>query len=626
MDYNFYLNEIVSFNNDKNLVALREKYNEPSFFEIISKERSETTYSAFLKWLFLINSTGSNGVSPIMSFLDILVKRCNQQDETLIKPKLQEAILSRKLIIKNVSVETEQFVNQLAAQALKSPQKDDSRTAFLKNLKDYCQDRIDIFIKCEVLIGGKVKQLQIFIENKIDSIEGGAKNTTSSIRIKKTDNEKLSEDFKKYITVLSQTRRYYEATHQGNENIIQLYVFLTPLSSGRLDDFNALKEEQKKYDSETQKRKKQVLRDDEHFIQINYQDILDGIVEPLLSSSISGRNRFFLEEFKNELAFPNIDSFDEQSCIAIGKEVSETMTKYWEKYKPLIIDSIIAATNSKYYSVNGTYYNGQPRQEIIKALIDNGEDEVLKNKEWVSDSVGEGDKDKYSNIDGTYKFKKGINFNSLLQTAKDNGLDIEEVGPQNLNLDTKTKDVLISFLTENSSFIFAIMNGLEEEERKKVQCFMPFLTKRNSTRYSIFYKDRVIGTDLTFTDAAFRIIKCWAEDVKGKNVSLKDLQETFPRDISIYYERGKWFRHLIYEYNEKGEYLFDDGGLDGVKDESNWNFYTNNKTKDKHCFEVKDGVKVVVLKMWHEYDVENLIEYVTEKELFGKDNLTIKRS
>ena len=624
MDYN-YLNEIVSFNNDKNLVALREKFNEPSFFEIISKERNETTYSAFLKWLFLINSSGSNGVSPIMSLLDILVKRCNQQDGKLIDQKLQEAILSRKLKINHVSIETEQFVNQLAVQALKNLQGDDSRAAFFRDVKDYCQDRIDIFIECEVLFGEKVKQMQIFIENKIDSIEGGAKNTANGKRINKVIDKNLSEDFIKYNT-LSQTKRYYKATHQKNDNLIQLYVFLTPLSSGRLDNFNALKEEQNKYNSEKQKKKIQVLRDDEHFIQVNYQDILDSIVEPLLSSSISGRNRFFLEEFKNELAFPNIDSFDEQSCIAIGKEISETMTKYWEKYKTLVIDSIIAATNSKYYCVNGTYYNGQPRREIIKLLVDRGQIEELKSNRWLFDSIGESEKENYSELYGDYWFKKGINFKELTKFAKDNGLDINKVDPQDLKLDPKTKNILISFLTENSSFIFAIMNGLEHDERKKVQCFMAFLSKRNSTKYSIFYKDRAIGTNMTFTDTAFRIIKCWVENVKNKNVSLEELQNAFPRDISIYYERGKWFRHLIYEYNEKGEYKYDNGDLEGLTVDGNWDFYTNDKTKDKHYFKIKDGVKVVVLKMWHENDVESLIEYVTEKELFGKDDLTIKRS
>ena len=56
-NYQNYLDQIIEFNSDKALIAMRERYNEPSFFEIISKQRSETTFSAFLKWLFQGNST-----------------------------------------------------------------------------------------------------------------------------------------------------------------------------------------------------------------------------------------------------------------------------------------------------------------------------------------------------------------------------------------------------------------------------------------------------------------------------------------------------------------------------------------------------------------------------------------
>ena len=46
-----YYKMIIDFNSDKDIIALREKYKEPTFFEIISKQRSETTYSSFLKWM-----------------------------------------------------------------------------------------------------------------------------------------------------------------------------------------------------------------------------------------------------------------------------------------------------------------------------------------------------------------------------------------------------------------------------------------------------------------------------------------------------------------------------------------------------------------------------------------------
>ena len=37
--YNDYFSKIIQFNSDSTLIALRERYSMPSFFEIISKER-----------------------------------------------------------------------------------------------------------------------------------------------------------------------------------------------------------------------------------------------------------------------------------------------------------------------------------------------------------------------------------------------------------------------------------------------------------------------------------------------------------------------------------------------------------------------------------------------------------
>ena len=109
MNYNECLSRIIRFNGDKELLTLREKYNEPSFFEIISKERSETTFSSFLKWLFSC-SAPMDSSSPIMLLLDILVRRSVEQKENvvLIQDHLKKGIVSRKLKIQSLKVETEQ--------------------------------------------------------------------------------------------------------------------------------------------------------------------------------------------------------------------------------------------------------------------------------------------------------------------------------------------------------------------------------------------------------------------------------------------------------------------------------------------------------------------------------------
>ena len=338
MEYKEYLNQIIR-------LMMREKYNDPSFFEIISKERSETTFSSFLKWLFSIN-VSLDSASPVMMLLDILVRRSNMQQENtvLIPENLKTWIVSRKIKIQSLHVETEQPVSSLARDvfdALCKNNKDEYKKGYETGWIDYpdfvnalqiasnSQDRIDLFIDCNIVdISGDNKKLQIIVENKIDSKEGGAKKYKDSTRLPKD-----------YLDA-SQTKRYYLGTHRTDKNagdVYQLYVYLTPLPSAKLDNFNHLKDKQSAE-----------LRDNEHFIQINYQDILDGIIVPLLHSpSLSSRSRFFLEEFKNELTYPNVEATGGTSFIAVSEDASAKISSKWEEYKTLITDSAIAAVQEQ---------------------------------------------------------------------------------------------------------------------------------------------------------------------------------------------------------------------------------------------------------------------------------------
>ena len=108
-----YVSKIIEFNNDPEIIALREKYSEPTFFEVISKDRSETTYSAFLKWMFQDCVPEKNTISPILQLLNILVKRSNEPKKDTDKPiqliesDLRNACLSGGVKIKDIIVETE---------------------------------------------------------------------------------------------------------------------------------------------------------------------------------------------------------------------------------------------------------------------------------------------------------------------------------------------------------------------------------------------------------------------------------------------------------------------------------------------------------------------------------------
>ena len=405
MEYKEYLNQIIRFNGDKDLLMMREKYNDPSFFEIISKERSETTFSSFLKWLFSIK-VSLDSASPVMMLLDILVRRSNMQQENtvLIPENLKTWIVSRKIKIQSLHVETEQPVSSLARDvfdALCENNKDEYKKGYETGWIDYpdfvnalqiasnSQDRIDLFIDCNIVdISGDNKKLQIIVENKIDSKEGGAKKYKDSTRLPKD-----------YLDA-SQTKRYYLGTHRTDKNagdVYQLYVYLTPLPSAKLDNFNHLKDKQSAE-----------LRDNEHFIQINYQDILDGIIVPLLHSpSLSSRSRFFLEEFKNELTYPNVEATGGTSFIAVSEDASAKISSKWEEYKTLITDSAIAAVqeqeNIDIHQVNLSDANTkdlllsfwEENKLFLSALMHSLKPDDKKNIQCLLDSLAKRDTSKY---------------------------------------------------------------------------------------------------------------------------------------------------------------------------------------------------------------------------------------
>lgn len=125
MNYNDYLNQIIAFNGDKEVIALREKFNKTSFFEIIFKERSETTYSAFLKWLFQENSINNETCNPLLLLLDILAQRSEEQKdliESILNDNcIKRSIVTRNVNIKSVRVETEKPVSALTEKILAKP-------------------------------------------------------------------------------------------------------------------------------------------------------------------------------------------------------------------------------------------------------------------------------------------------------------------------------------------------------------------------------------------------------------------------------------------------------------------------------------------------------------------------
>lgn len=600
-----YLQKIIKFNSDKDIIALREKYKEPTFFEIISKQRSETTYSSFLKWMFQSSNTDLSTVSPILLLLDVLVSR---DRKGIIDKTFKTHITTRSFKVDSIEIETEKSVSSLIGEL--GLNANNSRCQLtdeeIYKIQAKCQDRIDIFINCQIELEKEKKRLQIIIENKIDSTEGGGKS-------KKTTNTRYDD--------ASQTWRYYMASALNKrEDLIQLYVYLAPTDAAECEC--------------------------DKYVQINYQDIIDGIVSPMLASTaLSSRERFFLEELKTELTFPSLESNNVRNSIANSDEYAVKFSNLWKEYKKLIIDAAITTSESAIWQIEDNYYNYQPKEELIRICL---QKEDTKNKiikeEWINKTQNDKLKSKIDikTIDGgidTYYYNSSRKYQSIAAISGCLTRDTSKNKIENPNDDSAENiRLLTSFWNNNKRFLLAFMNGLKEEDRNKIKCLTEEVSKRDTTKYKIYFGEECLN-DLWLdkksannAETAWLIIKAWAEKVKGGKVRLEDLQEKFftPQNCNPYYQSGKWFKYLFYEFKGKdGEYKYDGTeDLETTVTAGGWDFYNPKNDDDKKfCISTEEGENyAIMLKMWRKDGLQKLIDLVTnsKNKYFEEGTLTIQ--
>lgn len=163
--------------------------------------------------------------------------------------------------------------------------------------------RLDIYIELTLLIAGKTKNIRLIIENKVES---------------KENNDQTNSYFK-----------FFNPTQ--NEDNIVIYVYLTPISNLDLIEL-----------TEPECNCKE-------FIQINYQSIVDYLIEPALNQNISARTQNILTEYLKSLSQPSIneeaDGHKQELIMALGNEERKLLSSFWEKNQKLILASLYAISS-----------------------------------------------------------------------------------------------------------------------------------------------------------------------------------------------------------------------------------------------------------------------------------------
>jgi len=163
--------------------------------------------------------------------------------------------------------------------------------------------RLDIYIELTLLIAGKTKNIKLVIENKVESRE---------------NNDQTNSYF-----------NFFNPT-ENDDNIV-IYVYLTPISTLELIELTEPECNCKR------------------FIQINYQSIVDYLIEPALNQNISTRTQNILTEYLKSLSQPSIDEeadgHKQELIMALGNEERKLLSSFWEKNQKLILASLYAISS-----------------------------------------------------------------------------------------------------------------------------------------------------------------------------------------------------------------------------------------------------------------------------------------
>jgi len=102
------------------------------------------------------------------------------------------------------------------------------------------------------------------------------------------------------------------------------------------------------------------------FIQINYQYLVDYLLEPALEQNISPKTKFIISEYLQSLSQPALDlettEFNEGLIMALRAEEKDLLTNFWNKNQKLIRSALYAISSDQ---------EDKDTRESINSLLEN---------------------------------------------------------------------------------------------------------------------------------------------------------------------------------------------------------------------------------------------------------------
>lgn len=181
--------------------------------------------------------------------------------------------------------------------------------------------RIDIYIELTLVIENRQHNVKLIIENKVES---------------KEHHDQTNNYF-----------NHFNSKRKDDETII--FIYLTPIST--LDLIELIEAE----------------CNCKEYIQINYQSLVDYLIEPALNQNISDRTKNILTEYLKSLSQPSIDDeidgHKQELIMALGNEERKLLSSFWSKNQKLILASL--------YAIGSDPEQDKDTRDSIREALDN---------------------------------------------------------------------------------------------------------------------------------------------------------------------------------------------------------------------------------------------------------------
>lgn len=341
------LKAIVEFNTNPDNQRIKNYYREDNIWNILKKSRSEEAHSAFIAWLLSTKEKDDETISPLMSFLNLLMLKA---DNGQFDSSLKSSIIDGTIHLDIHPAETEKTISSLTDQKIRF------------------DDRLDVYMLCDIKVGN-YDQLEIIIENKVGAPEGRSKT-----KIKIDDQTEIEKRYAKE----SQTKKYYYALcckNSSEDNMssgimvnnkkIQLFVFLAPNN--------------KKCDSDK-------------YITITYQELYDYVIKTFARrNDITDKQKLYVDDYIRILGTPlykeeGNNNNKDYLIMANTDEEKALFVNFLKNNMPLIvkaadvlssedeantddINTLVQTANSlsKMVGVYGTYEIRHHQKPIVKS-------------------------------------------------------------------------------------------------------------------------------------------------------------------------------------------------------------------------------------------------------------------